>query len=128
MTRLKRMFEKEVVRGWVIAPAILLIIGGLMLLFSGATEASQLDLRYKDNGWFARPAYVYLGLEYDKGQACVPNAMTPVRSNMGFGVNLFAHHGLEINLQYTHHSCAFDLDYRVQDTGGIMVKWYPGVR
>ncbi len=123
-----RVLEKKVAAGWVIAPSTLLLIGSIMATCSGSSEASTLNLRYQDNGWFARPAYVYLGLEYDRGVACEPVALTPVRANLGFGLNLYAYKGLEINLQYTHHSCAFDRDWVIQDTGGVMVKWYPGVR
>lgn len=116
--RIRRAFERRVWMGWVVAPAILLLIAGGMFLASKA-EASESD------GWFSRPPYVYLGLEHDRGVACFRDAVNPLRANMGFGVNLWAHRGLEVNLQYTHHSCAFDRDQVIQDTGGVMIKWYP---
>lgn len=114
--RLKAVFQKKVVFGWVLAPLILLFISFVLFVVS---------LFFSPDARAVEPPYVYLGLEYDRGSYCRSDAINPLAANLGFGINLYQYKALDINLQYTHHSCAFDQDINQYNAFGIQFKWYP---
>lgn len=111
--------NRYIVYGFIGAPIVLILISLVMCSVAKANEP--------DEGWFALPPYVYLGLDavMHGGITCYSDATNKAEANLGFGTNLYARRSWEINAQYSHHSCGFDEDRQIYDGVGLQLRWYP---
>lgn len=109
---------RGILKGIVLAPVVILIIAGLILLFSGAAQAGT---------WF-NDASVFAGLDYTKklSPQCERNSVDERgTSNLGLRLNLWESdsRNVRVNSKYTHHSCALGPDDRQYDAVGIELEW-----
>ena len=109
---------KGILKGIVLAPVVILIIAGLILLFSGAARAGT---------WF-NDASVFAGLDYTKklSPQCERNSVDERgTSNLGLRLNLWESdsRNVRVNSKYTHHSCALGPDDRQYDAIGVELEW-----
>lgn len=107
-----------ILRGIVLAPVAILVIGVVLALFSCNTQAGT---------WF-NDASVYAGLDYTKklSPQCERNAVDERgTSNLGVRLNLWESdsRAIRVNSKYTHHSCALGADDRQYDAVGVELEW-----
>lgn len=77
--------------------------------------------------WGGEP-YLFFGLEQDVTGGlgiCAPYATNKWSANVGAGQPIVTWSAGTLNLQWTHHSCAFDDDWDIYDGIGINLRWYP---
>lgn len=105
-------------RGWIVAPLTLILVSLLLWVAAFVVHGAEL---------FAKPPYVFLGLDkpFNGTWTCVREADPDISANAGFGANLMASHLWELNAQYTHHSCAADIDMDTYDGVGLQLRWFP---
>lgn len=109
---------KGILKGIVLAPTLILILAGLILLFSGAAQA----------GTWLNDASVFAGLDYTKklSPQCERNSVDERgTSNLGLRLNLWESdsRNVRVNSKYTHHSCALGPDDRQYDAVGVELEW-----
>lgn len=107
-----------ILKGIVLAPLVILVIAGIILLFSGAAQAGT---------WF-NDASVFAGLDYTKklSPQCERNSVDDRgTSNLGLRLNLWESdsRNVRVNSKYTHHSCALGPDDRQYDAIGVELEW-----
>ena len=121
--------------GSMILGVVVVVVTGILVtvltgLFNKANAQSSLDTKY---GSFLNNAYVFAGIDYTKNLSpqCVKGSLRDhLTSNMGMGVNLWKSPSerVQMDLQWTHHSCVLGVDRNSYDGAGIRVTWYPWVR
>lgn len=77
-------------------------------------------------GTFFNYAEVIAGLEATKksNPMCVGGTVDDrTGSNIGLRLNIYKSENFDLNLGYTHHSCAFSEDDRSYDAAGIELKY-----
>lgn len=110
---------KGVLRGIVLAPIIIIVIGLILMLIPGGAEAQ--------GRWF-NDASVFAGIDYTKKQSpqCARNT-TDNRgtSNLGLRLNVWesSSGNVRLNSKYTHHSCVLGKDDRQYDALGVELEW-----
>jgi hypothetical protein len=55
-----------------------------------------------------------------KSSGSIDNKLT---SNLGINQNIITINGVDVNLQYTHHSCAIGRDNKSYDAIGVKLEW-----
>lgn len=118
----------------VLGVVVVVVVGITVTLFTGLFQKADaqtiLDNKY---GHFLNNAYVFAGIDYTKNLSpqCVQGTTQDhLTSNMGMGVGLWQSPSkrVQMDLQWTHHSCVLGVDRNSYDGAGIRVTWYPWVR
>jgi hypothetical protein len=107
---------RGILKGIILAPALILLIALLMLLIPGKSQAGE---------WLTE-AGVFAGIDYTKklSPMCDSNLIDDRgTSNLGARVNVWRSGSVLANAKYTHHSCALGADDRQYDAIGIEVEW-----
>lgn len=108
--------DKPMWRGIMFIIGVPLLMG--LVLYAGNVKSAE----YK---WFDE-ATVYVGLDYTEntnplcGQL---GASDRISSNMGFTQSIVKKDMMNINMKYTHHSCAISADQNSYDAVGVMIEW-----
>ena len=107
-----------ILRGIIIAPLAVLIIGVVLALLPSKAEAGT---------WF-NDASVFAGLDYTKkiSPMCDANDIDDRgTSNLGVKMNLWQSESknVRVNPKYTHHSCALGADNKQYDAVGVELEW-----
>ena len=102
--------------------------GVVLLIFVLALGASALKGAYADEmKWYAEIDWVkytefYVGIDYQLREfnpQCVANGIDDrINSNVGLTQNVLAYRGVELDLVFTHHSCAINDDLKLYDAIG----------
>lgn len=108
---------KGILRGIIIAPLAILLIGLVFALLPTCAKAE----------WF-NDATVFAGLDYTKNQSpqCKVNQIdNHGTSNLGVKLNVWqsASENIRVNSKYTHHSCALGVDDKSYDAFGVELEW-----
>jgi hypothetical protein len=109
---------RGIIRGIILAPALIMAIGLLLMLIPGKASAGD---------WLTE-AGVYAGIDYTKklSPMCDANQVDDRgTSNLGARVNVWRSESraVLVNSRYTHHSCALGSDNRQYDAIGLEVEW-----
>lgn len=92
----------------------------LLTVVVGKCSAGELS-------WGGEP-FLFFGLEQDVTGSlgiCAPYSTNKWSANVGAAQPIFSWPSGSLNLQWTHHSCAFDDDWDIYDGVGINMRWYP---
>jgi hypothetical protein len=108
---------KGILRGIVVAPLAILVLGVAFSLIPTCAKADWLN-----------DATVFAGLDYTKSQSpqCEVNQIdNHGTSNLGVKLNVWqsASENVRVNSKYTHHSCALGKDARLYDALGVELEW-----
>lgn len=118
----------------VLGVVVVTIAGIIVTLITGFFQESKaqsiLDTRY---GSFLNNAYVFAGIDYTRNVSpqCVPGSIRDhLTSNMGMGIGVWQSTDriVNVDLQWTHHSCVLGIDRNSYDGIGIRATWYTWVR
>jgi len=109
---------KGILKGIILAPVAIFLI---------ALVLSLLNKAHAEGRWF-NEAGVFIGLDKTKGQSpqCQANAVDERgTSNLGVWGNLWQSDSkrVQVNIKYTHHSCALGIDRNGYDALGIEMRW-----
>lgn len=105
------------------------VLGSLLLFFVGLLATSAKAQSIKVPGTFFNDASVYMALEQPKkvSPQCMSGGIDDrATSNLGARLNLWQSPSKDVrfNLQYTHHSCALNIDRNGYDAIGLQVEWF----
>ncbi len=108
---------KGILKGIVLAPAIILLIAGFFYLIPSANAGTWLN-----------DASVFAGIDYTKklSPQCDNNSIDDRgTSNLGVRLNVWESESknVRLNSKYTHHSCVLGTDDRQYDAVGIDLEW-----
>lgn len=109
---------KGILRGIILAPLVIFLLGLALLLLPGKASA----------GTWANDASVFAGLDYTRklSPQCERNAIDERgTSNLGLRFNMWQSESknVRVNTKYTHHSCALGADDGQYDALGIELEW-----
>ncbi|ASD50473.1 hypothetical protein FDI24_gp191 [Acidovorax phage ACP17] len=116
---------KGILKGIVLGVGVLVVAGSLM------TCANNVHAQpIKVPGTFFNDASVFMGLDHTKklSPQCVAGGIDDrTTSNLGARLNVWQSPAKDVrfNLQYTHHSCALNVDRNGYDAIGVQVEWTP---
>jgi len=108
---------KGILKGIILAPAIILLIAGFFYLIPSANAGTWLN-----------DASVFAGIDYTKklSPQCDNNNIDDRgTSNLGVRLNVWESESknVRLNSKYTHHSCVLGTDDRQYDAVGIELEW-----
>ena len=104
----------------VYALAVLAGIAVVILIFNKAVVAAE-------TGWFVEPAYVFLGIDYEKNDTYCRDGANEV-GHLGFAIPAYSWQSVALVARYTHLSCAIGTDQTYSDDLGWSIYYYPGGR
>lgn len=107
---------KGILKGIILAPAIIIAIGLLLMLLPSKAKA----------GTWLNDASVYAGIDYTRklSPMCDSNLIDDRgTSNLGVRVNVWQQGAVRVNSKYSHHSCVLGSDNRQYDAIGLEVEW-----
>ena len=109
---------RGILKGIVLAPVVILLIALAMSFFSPA---------HAHGTWFNESG-VFIGLDrtFKQSPQCAANTVDERgTSNLGAWANIWQSSSdrLQVNLKYTHHSCALGRDRHGYDATGIELRW-----
>ena len=99
----------------IILATIFVVVSGLFFDKAYATEWSIINY-----------TTVFAGVDQTKkvSPMCKEGGLDDrLTSNIGINQNLVTINGVDVNLQYTHHSCALGKDAKGYDAVGIKAEW-----
>ncbi len=113
---------KGILKGIILAPAAILAIAAVIWVLSALFSQANAQGR-----WF-RDAGVFVGLDstFKQSPQCVTNNIDQrTTSNLGAWVNVWQSTSdrVQVNLKYTHHSCALGVDRNGYDAVGVELRW-----
>jgi len=109
---------RGILKGIVLAPVVILLIALLLSLLNKA---------HAQGTWF-NEAGVFIGLDrtFKQSPQCQANTVDDRgTSNLGVWGNLWQSDSkrVQVNLKYTHHSCALGADRNGYDAAGVELRW-----
>jgi len=106
---------KGILKGIILAPAVILLIAFLLYLLPSKASAE----------WF-NDASVFAGIDYTKklSPMCDVNETDDQgTSNLGVKLNVWESGAVRFGTKYTHHSCVLGSDNKTYDAIGVEVEW-----
>lgn len=115
---------KGILKGIVMVLVFIPVFGVILALTSSKAQAQSLKIP----GKFFTDASLFMGLDHTKklSPQCVAGGIDDrTTSNVGARLNVWESPSTDVrlNLQYTHHSCALNVDRNGYDALGIQVEW-----
>lgn len=109
---------KGILRGIVLAPLAILVIALVLSLLN----------KVQAQGRWMNEAGVFIGLDstFKQSPQCQSNTVDERgTSNLGVWGNLWQSDSkrVQVNLKYTHHSCALGADRNGYDAAGVELRW-----
>jgi signal transduction histidine kinase len=109
---------KGALEGIAASVIITTIIAGLVTLVYSSTSNAQ--VRILDS------TTIFAGLEstFKTSPMCYSDGVDDkLTSNLGVRQHVVGYKDINLNLQYTHHSCAINRDSKAYDAVGVQIEW-----
>ena len=109
---------KGALEGIAASVIITAIIAGLVTLAYSSTAKAEVR--------FLEETSIFAGLEstLKTSPMCYSDGVDDkLTSNLGIRQHLVGYKDINLNLQYTHHSCAVNRDSKAYDAFGVQVEW-----
>ncbi len=115
---------KGILKGIVLVLTIIPVAGLLLAITASKAHAQSIQIP----GKFFSEASLFMGLDHTKklSPQCVAGGVDDrTTSNVGARLNVWQSPSTDVrlNLQYTHHSCALNVDRNGYDAVGVQVEW-----